>query len=382
MSCLCHAPHRGPVLTLAWNTALELASRVVVGPGANRRLPDVLKQLHSGSRVLLIAQPGAAEHLAEDLRQPLGHEGFDVTAHVVPDGESCKEVEHLLAIWDLLQEHQYDRQDTLVAIGGGAVCDLAGFAASTFKRGLNLCLVPTTLLAQVDAAIGGKNAVNLARGKNLAGTFYFPRAVLVDPLSLATLSSRQFTSGMAEVIKYALIEATVAACTDYTPGPRPLLDVLEEAIGGGFGYEDPALTGILISSIKMKLLVVGADPHESGLRRTLNLGHTLGHALEKVSGYQLTHGEAIAIGMVFAGKMSVRKGLIGSAEFERLRAVLLKAGLPVDVPAGLERRLILDAMGQDKKKQGDAIKFVLPKARLGCVDYGVNISLAELEELL
>jgi 3-dehydroquinate synthase len=370
------------VLTVAWNTALELESRVVVGPGANRRLPDVLKQLHTGNRVLLIAQPGAAEHLAEDLRQPLSHEGFDVTAHVVPDGESCKEVEHLLDIWDLLQEHQYDRQDTLVAIGGGAVCDLGGFAASTFKRGLNLCLVPTTLLAQVDAAIGGKNAVNLAGGKNLAGTFYFPRAVLVDPLSLATLSSRQFRSGMAEIIKYALIEATVAASTAYTPGPRPLFDVLEEAIGAGFGYQDPALTGILISSIKMKLLVVGADPRESGLRRTLNLGHTLGHALEKVSGYQLTHGEAIAIGMVFAGQLSARKRLIASAEFERLRAIFLKAGLPVAVPDGLERKLIVDAMGQDKKKQGDAIKFVLPKARLGCVDYRLDISLAELGELL
>src|SRR4029450_7510789 len=138
------------------------------------------------------------------------------------------------------------------------------------------------------AAIGGKNGINLASAKNLAGTFYFPQAVMVDPLMLATLPQRQFNSGMAEVIKYALIEETIASSTDYLPGPRPLLEVLEQAPDGKFTYDDPALTGIVMTSIKMKLLVAGEDPFESGLRRTLNLGHTLGHALEKVSAYQLT----------------------------------------------------------------------------------------------
>jgi len=262
------------------------------------------------------------------------------------------------------------------------VTDLAGFAASTFKRGLNLALLPTTLLAQVDAAIGGKNGINLASAKNLAGTFYFPQAVMVDPLMLATLPPRQFASGMAEIIKYALIEDTVAAASDYLPGPRPLFDVLEQVLDKNFTYDDPTLTGIVMSCIKMKLLVVGQDPFEAGLRRTLNLGHTLGHALEKVSRYQMTHGEAISIGMIFALNLSVRKGLIAREALDRVRALLARAGLPQEIPAGLDTAGLVEAIGHDKKRQGDTIKFILPKARLGVVDFAVDLPVKELSELL
>lgn len=382
MSCTCHAPHRGPVLTLAWRTALDVQSRVVVGPGAHARLADVLRQLHSGNRVLILFQPGAGEHQAAALLGPLEKENFEVVSHQVQDGEACKDVDCLLRIWALLQEKRFDRRDSIVAVGGGAVCDLAGFAASTFKRGLNLALLPTTLLAQVDASIGGKNGINLASAKNLAGTFYFPGAVMVDPLALSTLPKRQFASGMAEVIKYALIEETIAQNAGYTPGPRPLLDFLEQVLDGTFNYDDPALPGIVISCIKMKLLVVGRDPYESGLRRTLNLGHTLGHALEKVSGYELTHGEAISIGMVFALRLSVKKRLLGAESLDRVTDILTRVGLPLDVPPGMDRNKLMDAIGHDKKRHGDTIKFVLPKARLGAVDFNSDLSVKELSELI
>ncbi len=382
MSCTCHAPHRGPVLTLAWHAALDIQSRVVVGPGAHGRLPDVLRQLHSGNRVFVLFQPGAGEHQAAELLGPLARENFEVVSHQVPDGEACKDVESLLRIWTLLQEHRFDRKDSIVAVGGGAVCDLAGFAASTYKRGLTLALLPTTLLAQVDASIGGKNGINLASAKNLAGTFYFPSAVMVDPLVLSTLPPRQFASGMAEVIKYALIEQTVASNADYVAGPRPLLELLEQVLDGTFKYDDPALTGIVISCIKMKLLVVGKDPYEAGLRRTLNLGHTLGHALERVSAYELTHGEAISIGMVFALKLSVKMKLIGAESLDRMTQLLVKAGLPLEIPPNLDRDKLIDAMGHDKKRHGDRIKFVLPKSRLGAVDFNVDLPIKELSELI
>src|SRR5262249_13496327 len=159
----------------------------------------VLRQVHCGNRALILFQPGSSEHIAAELRAPLERENFEVVSHQVPDGEACKDAEILMEVWTLLQKHRFDRHDAVVAGGGGSVTDLAGFAASTFKRGLNLALVPTTLLAQVDAAIGGKNGINLASAKNLAGTFYFPHVVVVDPLMLATLPQRQFASGMAEI---------------------------------------------------------------------------------------------------------------------------------------------------------------------------------------
>ncbi len=202
--------HRGPVITMLWNTALEVKTRVAVGAGARTKLSGILAQINAGKRVLVMCQPTTANQWLREILSAIPSEDYQVTTLEVPDGETCKTTEWLLRVWEHLQERRFDRRDTIVALGGGSVTDLAGFAASTYLRGLNLVIVPTSLLAQVDAAIGGKTGINLPAGKNLAGTFFFPKAVLADPELLSTLPKKQFTSGLAEIIKYAMIEETVA----------------------------------------------------------------------------------------------------------------------------------------------------------------------------
>ena len=374
--------HSGPVVTMSWNTQLDLRTRVDVGSGARRRLPAILSQIGAGRRVLVLSQPFIPGHWFSDLTGALTSDHYQVSTREVPDGEACKSTDSLLRSWDALQARGFERKDTIVALGGGAVSDLAGFVAATYLRGLNLILIPTTLLAQVDAAIGGKTGINLPSGKNLAGTFYFPKAVLVDTEILSTLPAKHFASGLAEMIKYALIEETVASSTEYGMGPRLLLDVLEKNLNSSFAYDHPALSGLITSCIKMKLSVVAKDPYESGLRRCLNVGHTLGHAIETVSDFRLTHGEAISIGMAFALRLAVKKKRLDASSLSRIEALLSKVGLPLDIPKDLAKTKLVDAMAHDKKRQGEKIKFVLPDARLGAVDYQVDLPLTDLASLL
>ncbi len=228
------ARHRGPVITMLWNTDLEVKTRVAIGIGARQKLSNILAQIGSGKRVLVICQPSTAVHWLRDLLSVLPQEDYQVTTLEVPDGEACKSTDWLIRIWEHLQERKFDRRDTIVALGGGSVTDLAGFAASTYLRGLNLVLVPTSLLGMVDAAIGGKTGINLQAGKNLAGTFFFPKAVLADQELLSTLPENQFKSGIGEIIKYGMIEDTVAKTTDYELGPKRMLDVLDASLGNTF----------------------------------------------------------------------------------------------------------------------------------------------------
>lgn len=373
--------HRGPVITMLWNTALEVRTRVAVGAGARQKLSGILAQINAGKRVLVLCQPTTAVHWLREVLQAIPSEDYQVTTLEVPDGESCKTTDWLLRIWEHLQERRFDRRDTVVALGGGSVTDLAGFAASTYLRGLNLVIVPTSLLAQVDAAIGGKTAINLPAGKNLAGTFFFPRAVLADPEILSTLPRKQFISGISEIVKYALIEETVAKHTDYEMGQKRLFDLLDQFSSTEFEYDDPIVSGLITSSIKMKLFVVGRDPHESGLRRVLNLGHTLGHALEKVADYRLTHGEAVAIGMAACTRLSVSQKRITKTDGDRIITLLNNFGLPTALPANTDKEKLIDSMLHDKKREGENVKLVLPQTRLGVVDYEVSVPTAELEKI-
>ncbi len=374
--------HRGPVITMLWNTNLEVKTRVAVGMGARQKLSSVLAQIGAGKRVLVLCQPSTAVHWLRDVLSNLPSEDYQVTTLEVPDGEACKSTDWLLRIWEHLQQRGFDRTDTVVALGGGSVSDLAGFAASTYLRGLNLVVVPTSLLAQVDAAIGGKTAINLPAGKNLAGTFFFPKAVLADQEILGTLPKSQMVSAMGEIVKYGMIEETVAKNTDYEKGPRSLLDILEEVIGEEPDFEDPALGGIITSCIKMKLFVVGRDPNEGGLRRCLNLGHTLGHALEATSEFGLGHGEAVAIGLAQTTKFSVSQKKIDKESLERVKAILSKAGLPTDIPKGVPKDKVAQFMASDKKREGSSIKIVLPTTRLGVVDYETSMPLTDLSKLV
>jgi 3-dehydroquinate synthase len=374
--------HRGPVVTMMWNTALEVKTRVAVGVGARQKLSSVLAQIGAGRRVLVLCQPSTAVHWLRDVLSFLPTEDYQVTTLEVPDGEACKTTEWLIRIWEHLQERRFQRKDTIVALGGGSVTDLAGFAASTYLRGLNLVLVPTSLLAQVDAAIGGKTGINLEAGKNLAGTFYFPKAVLADSDILSTLPKSQLISGMGEIFKYALIEETVAKNTDYERGPRSLLEVLEGLVGSELDSADPVLAGVITSCIKMKLFVVARDPNESNLRRCLNLGHTVGHALEKLGDYKLSHGEAVSIGLVADTKLSIDHKLIEKDSLRKLQNLLEKAGLPTKVPSAFHPDQVIEVMAHDKKRDGDKIKLVLPQTRLGLVDLDVSVSASEFVNVI
>jgi 3-dehydroquinate synthase len=374
--------HRGPVVTMMWNTALEVKTRVAVGVGARHKLSSVLAQTGAGRRVLVLCQPSTAVHWLRDVLSVLPSEDYQVTTLEVPDGEACKTTEWLIRIWEHLQERRFQRKDTIVALGGGSVTDLAGFAASTYLRGLNLVLVPTSLLAQVDAAIGGKTGINLEAGKNLAGSFYFPKAVLADSDILSTLPKSQLISGLGEIFKYALIEETVAKSTDYERGPRSLLEVLEGLVASELDSTDPVLAGVITSCIKMKLFVVARDPNESNLRRCLNLGHTVGHALEKLGEYKLSHGEAVSIGLVADTKLAIDHKLIEKDSLRKLQNLLEKAGLPTKVPSAFHPDQVIEVMAHDKKRDGDKIKLVLPTTRLGLVELDVSVSASEFVNVI
>jgi 3-dehydroquinate synthase len=376
------ARHRGPVITMLWNTNLEVKTRVAIGIGARQKLSNILAQIGSGKRVLVLCQPSTAVHWLRDLLSVLPQEDYQVTTLEVPDGEACKTPDWLIRIWEHLQERKFDRRDTIVALGGGSVTDLAGFAASTYLRGLNLVLVPTSLLGMVDAAIGGKTGINLQAGKNLAGTFFFPKAVLADQEVLSTLPESQFKSGIGEIIKYGMIEDTVAKMTEYEVGPKRMLDVLETSLGHAMEHSDPGLSGIISSCIKMKLMVVAKDPQEANLRRILNLGHTVGHAIETLSDYKVTHGEAVGIGLFIDTKFSVKTKRIDKEALDKVEELLAMAGLSTSIPAGISKEKIVNVMLSDKKRDGQTIKLVLPQTKLGTVDYDVTVPLTELSKTL
>jgi len=279
----------------------------------------------------------------------------------VPSGEAAKSLETAAFVYGRLLDLGADRSAFIVGVGGGAVLDLAGFAASTFLRGLGFGYAPTTLLAQADAAIGGKTAVNFAGYKNVVGLFQQPRFVLCDPAVLSTLPRREVGNGLAEIVKHAAIG-----------GPR-LFEALEASPQDALELRPGFVEDMIGQSVAIKAAVVGRDEKESGARRVLNFGHTLGHAFEAKLG--LSHGEAVSLGMVAAADLSVRRGLLSVEEAGRLRGLLGRLGLPTD--AAFDPDIILDAVRRDKKRSGAGLKFVFLR-RIGepAVE---DVSLDELE---
>ena len=262
----------------------------------------------------------------------------------LPAGESCKTLAAIEHSCDLLADNGYDRGAALVGIGGGATSDHTGFAAAIYLRGIAYATFPTTLLAMVDASVGGKTGVDIAAGKNLVGAFHQPRAVMADPGFLESLPEREIAAGMAEVVKAGLI------------ADAPLLDTLEAQAGAAMPAE--TLAKVIEAAVRVKVEVVVADERESGRRAILNFGHTVGHAIEAASGFQLLHGEAVSLGMIAALSLGVARGVTEPALLARATALLARLGLPVDV----KRRLaadVLDRMEVDKKRVSDAVRFVL-----------------------
>lgn len=307
--------------------------------------------LKLGRKVLLVSNPAIFRRYGERAIASLEQAGFQVFPATLPAGERYKTLSSIQKLYDVALEHRLERSSTMVALGGGVVGDMVGFAAATWLRGINFVQVPTSLLAMVDASIGGKTGVNHPQGKNLIGAFHQPRLVLIDPDVLGTLPAREFRAGMAEVIKYGII------------WDADLFEQLEAAqrLDQRRYVSDQLIQDILTSSCQAKADVVGQDEKEAGLRAILNYGHTIGHAVESLTGYRLVnHGEAVAIGMVAAGEIAVALDLWDQEAADRQRRLIEKAGLPTQIPAGLDLGAIASTLQSDKKVLDGKVRFVLP----------------------
>jgi 3-dehydroquinate synthase len=325
---------------------------VVIGRRLLGELPTLLGE---GVRKALVICTEAMTASADAVREDLVAQGYQAIVAEVPDAENAKSAEVASFCWQVLGQADFTRSDAVVSLGGGATTDLAGFVASTWLRGVKVVHIPTTLLAMVDAAVGGKTAINTVEGKNLVGTFHPPAGVLCDLASLESLPKWDFVAGLAEVIKCGFIA-----------DPRILELVEADPVGlverGGSSGEDSAgedvLTELIERSIRVKARVVGEDLTDRGQREILNYGHTLAHAIEQVERYAWRHGAAVSVGMVFVAELARLAGKLDDAVVDRHRAILQSVGLPVTY-RGDRWEQLLAAMRRDKKSRGDLLRFVV-----------------------
>jgi 3-dehydroquinate synthase len=321
--------------------------------GGLERLPDYLKQLRLPPRIFLFTDSNLYDRYAVGIAQSLSTAGFEPEIYSIPAGESSKSQVQVSAIYDWLLEHHAERREALVALGGGVVGDLVGFVAATYLRGVPLVQVPTSLLAQVDAAIGGKTGINHPRGKNLIGAFYHPRLVLVDPATLLSLPPRSRTEGWAEIVKYGIIL------------DADLFVLLEKHAESLREFSQPPaelLCQIIARCIDLKATVIENDEREQGQRAILNYGHTAGHALENASGYgEWLHGEAVSLGMVVAAAIAQEAGMFAASDVERQNRLLAALDLPTVYHGSVRARDILQTMQLDKKVVGKRVRWIMPK---------------------
>lgn len=329
----------------------EGAAQRAIAPEGIDKLGEHMTNLKLGKKVLLVSNPTIFKHYGERAVASLEAAGFEVASCTLPPGERYKTLSSVQKIYDTALLNRIERSSTMVALGGGVIGDMTGFAAATWLRGINVVQVPTSLLAMVDSAIGGKTGVNHPQGKNLIGAFHQPRLVLIDPEVLKTLPMREFRAGMAEVIKYGVIwDAELFAQMEASKRLDQLRYVKAELI-----------ESILTRSCQAKADVVGKDEKEAGLRAILNYGHTIGHAVESLTGYKVVnHGEAVAIGMVAAGQIAVELGMWQKEETERQDALIQKAGLPTKLPDGVDIEAIIESLQLDKKVKAGKVRFILP----------------------
>ncbi|MBM5792025.1 MAG: 3-dehydroquinate synthase [Cyanobacteria bacterium M_surface_10_m1_298] len=339
---------------------------IAIGNGALQHLGEqVLAQgIKAGTKVLVVTNPVVNEHYGAAALASLAAAGFRSSLLVIEAGEDQKTIATVGQIHDAAFAQKLERGSLIVALGGGVVGDMAGFAAASWLRGIAVVQVPTTLLAMVDASIGGKTGVNHPGGKNLIGAFHQPRLVLIDPSTLRTLPEREFRAGMAEVIKYGVI------------GDAELFRELEaagERLASMQTLPSELLQSVLERSAAAKALVVAADEREGGLRAILNYGHTLGHVVEALCGYgTYLHGEAVAIGMVAAGELALELGLWSAGDQQRQKAVIAAAGLPLRWP-DLDSEAVLECLQGDKKVRDGTVRFVLPTG-IGTVEIRSDVS--------
>jgi 3-dehydroquinate synthase len=331
-----------------------------------------LQGLGFGQKIAFITNPTVKKLYGQRIVDSLKAAGFLVLSIEIPDGEQYKTLDWANAIYSALLINSFDRKSALVALGGGVIGDLTGFAAATFMRGVPFVQVPTTLLAMVDSSVGGKTGVNHAMGKNMIGAFYQPKKVLMDLDVLKSLPQEEFLAGMAEVIKYGVIWD--ASFFEYLDRKREKILALDPEV----------LSHIIQRSCEIKAEVVSKDERERGLRAILNFGHTVGHAIETAENYTMRHGEAVAIGMVYASKLAHNTGLCDASVPERVEKLIKSYGLPTNLVA-LSRKPsvteLIDTMRIDKKAEGGKVRFVLPK-KIGEVVVTGEWEEQQLQELI
>jgi 3-dehydroquinate synthase len=309
---------------------------------------SLLRRLVTSKQVLIVTNSTIAPLYLELIQSAFTSIQCDVV--ILPDGEEFKNEQSLSVIYNSLIQYRHHRDTTIIALGGGVIGDIAGFAASTYQRGVPYIQIPTTLLAQIDASVGGKTAINHALGKNLIGSFYQPQAVLIDLNTLLTLPEREFRSGLAEMIKYALLSG------------GDFFEKLLHALKQGLTAESPELPDLIASCCKIKAMFVECDEKEAGQRALLNLGHTFAHALETYTSYQQwLHGEAVAIGLYCASVLSYNMGLLDMNEVALVEQMLKYAQLPHKIPKSIDLKQLRDLMSLDKKIKNNCLRFVVIK---------------------
>ena len=329
------------------------ASSIRVAPGLISHVAAIAKEVAPAHRFAIITDANVGPRYANQVKKGLGKDKVDVLT--IAPGESNKTRDTWGRLTDQMLVRGFGRDSAIIALGGGVVGDLAGFVAGTFMRGIPIVQVPTSLMAMVDAAIGGKTAVDTPAGKNLVGVFHTPAAIVVDPQVLGTLPLNELRAGFAEVIKHGVIADE--------PYLRGVASGAENLLAKGGATSDTMLSAI-VRSIEIKAGIVSRDEREEGLRKTLNFGHTIGHAIELVSGFSLLHGEAIAVGMALEGRLAERIGVAEPGTAEAISGALRAFSLPTTLPGSFKADAVIAAMGSDKKARRGETRFALP-SRIG-----------------
>ena len=354
------------VANIAWEIQTQAGLFLVEGMGLPyevrveknglKRIGEILAQKGFRGQLFVLTDENVAQYYYPALEEQLTQKGFKVSNLVLPPGEQTKNMDTVQRIWTRMVEQGVDRSSTLIALGGGVVSDIGGFVSATYMRGIPWIVLPTTLLAMADASLGGKTGVDLPSGKNLIGAFHSPRFVLADPQTLQTLPEQELRAGMAEVVKSAVI------------GDGELMHLCRQDFNSL--HED--LEQIVKRAMAVKIKIIQADPYEKGQRAVLNFGHTIGHAIENLSGYSIPHGLCVSMGMVAETRLAEELQLAQHGLSTQLRSILSDLGLPVKIPAHYSQEALIQAMQSDKKKKEGTIRFALP-IRIGEVKAGIVI---------
>lgn len=342
---------------------------ITIESGCLKSVASDLAAHFPASRYGIISDDNVAEHYGYDLQKSLEQAGLGCDLFVFKSGEENKNLGTVGSLISQAAQKGFDRKSMFIALGGGVSGDIAGFVAATYMRGVPFIQIPTSLLAQVDSSVGGKTGVDIPEGKNLVGAFYQPKAVYIDPDVLKTLPEKEYINGMAEVIKHGIIRDA-----DY-------FQMFGDKFDRIMNLDPEILKELILVSCRIKSEVVAADEHESNIRRILNFGHTIGHAVEAASEFSLAHGFAVAIGMVAVTRITVNKGLIGEDVLDDITAMLKRYGLPTEVPADLDRGIIKSYLLTDKKRIGSKTSYILPKC-IGEVTISEDVREDEIDAVL